>query len=315
MLWGPPGIGKTSLVREVAGEIGLQVMTLRLVYLEPSDLVGVPYPHDGETVWLRPRFLPHDGEGVFILDDLPQALPAVQNAVSELVLDSRLGVHEIPKGWRRYVATGNDLMHRASTYEMPTHLANRMVHLPVEVDVEDWKGWAVASGVAPEVIGFLSFRPSLLLQFDPKARERAFPSPRSWEMTSKIVQQFKGADESLLRELVQGAVGEGAAAEFVGYLKVARQLPKPEELLDGKASWPSEPSAVYAAIASVVDYFSRHKDVKVAEKIIKVSQSLPSEEWGVWLMRDALRVPDAKGIILSAPGWKSWAAKYGKYVL
>ena len=50
MLWGPPGIGKSSLIHQISAELSRKVLDLRLAQLEPTDLRGVPMPNLGRSV-------------------------------------------------------------------------------------------------------------------------------------------------------------------------------------------------------------------------------------------------------------------------
>ena len=63
MIWGPPGIGKSSIVQQVGVELNLPVIDLRLSQLAPTDLRGLPVARDGHSEWYPPEFLPREGEG------------------------------------------------------------------------------------------------------------------------------------------------------------------------------------------------------------------------------------------------------------
>ena len=169
MVWGAPGVGKSSIVAQITKEIGFSMKDIRCVYLEPTDLLGIPYPKDGETIWLKPRFIPnHDAteKGVLFFDDVAQALPAVMNSVSQIVLDHRAGVHDIPEGWQNYVLAANEMGQKAATYDMPSHLRSRLIEIHLEVDLDEWKDWAFQNNIRGEVIAFLNFRPTMLLNYD-----------------------------------------------------------------------------------------------------------------------------------------------------
>ena len=58
MLWGPPGIGKSDIVKAVAKECGIELRDIRLAQLDPVDLRGVPAVEDGQTKWATPSFFP-----------------------------------------------------------------------------------------------------------------------------------------------------------------------------------------------------------------------------------------------------------------
>ena len=91
MIWGPPGIGKSSIVSQAAAGQDMQILDLRLSQLAPTDLRGLPVPEDGISRWYPPEFLPRDGQGVLFLDEINMAPPAMQGVAQQLILDRRVG--------------------------------------------------------------------------------------------------------------------------------------------------------------------------------------------------------------------------------
>ena len=155
-LWGPPGVGKSRLVADVARRQGRKLYDLRAVLLDPVDLRGLPRISDeGITSWCVTEFLPHPQDtekGILFLDELNAAPPLVQAACYQLILDRRVGQYRLPDGWA-VVAAGNRESDRAVTYRMPSALANRMVHLDVECHIDDWLDWARANGIRAVFLG------------------------------------------------------------------------------------------------------------------------------------------------------------------
>ncbi len=91
MLWGPPGIGKSSIVAEVARQHDLQLVDLRLSQLAPTDLRGLPVAENGVSRWFPPEFLPTEGRGILFLDEINMAPPAMQGIAQQLILDRQVG--------------------------------------------------------------------------------------------------------------------------------------------------------------------------------------------------------------------------------
>ncbi len=242
MIWGPPGIGKSSIVAQTAAAHGLDFIDLRLSQLAPTDLRGLPVPENGISRWYPPEFLPRGGAGltnggILFLDELNMAPPAMQGMAQQLILDRKVGSYVVPEGWFIWAA-GNRKEDRAAVFDMPAPLANRFLHLEVEADWESFKAHALAQAWHEQIIAFLSFRPTLLHAMDPL--KPAWPSPRSWEMASRL--HNVGLDPSTV-------VGAAAATEFTTYLKIYETLPALEPILEGtgeKIAFPSEPSARYA---------------------------------------------------------------------
>ena len=241
MIWGPPGIGKSSIVAQAASAQGLGFIDLRLSQLAPTDLRGLPVPDAKANVsrWFPPEFLPREQKegGILFLDEINMAPPAMQGMAQQLILDRRVGSYTVPDGWFIWAA-GNRKEDRAAVFDMPAPLANRFLHLEVEADWDSFKAHALERGMHEQVIAFLSYRPTLLHALD--AMKPAWPSPRSWELASKL----HGAQLD-----VAAAIGGAAASEFLAYLQVYATLPSLEPILEGKGEkigFPTEPSARYA---------------------------------------------------------------------
>ncbi|MGL4398609.1 MAG: ATP-binding protein [Luteolibacter sp.] len=240
MIWGPPGIGKSSIVAQITAARGLDFIDLRLSQLAPTDLRGLPVASDNVSRWLPPDFLPRDGRGVLFLDELNLAPPTMQGMAQQLILDRRVGSYVVPEGWFIWAA-GNRKEDRASVFDMPAPLANRFLHLDVEPHWESFKSHAIAAGVHEQIIAFLAFRPDLLHKLD--AQRPAWPSPRSWEMAGRL--HTAGLD-------IAPVVGLAVASEFLSYIELYRSLPELEPILAGEEKaesipFPAEPSARYAA--------------------------------------------------------------------
>ena len=254
-LWGPPGIGKSDIVKQIGVDAGREVVDVRLALWEPTDIKGIPYYNadQGKMVWAPPAELPTDPEStaIIFLDELNSAPPAVQAAAYQLILNRRVGTYELPKGVD-VVAAGNREGDRGVTYRMPAPLANRFIHLEAKVDFDDFQEWAVMNNVHPEVVGYVGFAKQDLYDFDPKGASKAFATPRSWVFVSDLLED-DDTDESTLTDLISGAIGDGLAIKFMAHRKIAGRLPKAEDILDGKVKDLSikEVSAMYSLTVSL----------------------------------------------------------------
>lgn len=239
MIWGAPGIGKSSIVAQTAQAHKMEMIDLRLSQLAPTDLRGLPVADRESMVsrWYPPEFLPREGRGILFLDELNLAPPAMQGMAQQLILDRRIGSYTVPDQWFVWAA-GNRKEDRASVFDMPAPLANRFIHLTVEPNFESFKAFALGHQIHEHLLAFLSFRPALLHKLDPQ--QPAWPSPRSWMIASRLYKV--GLD-------ISHVVGAGTAVEFAAFLKLYHQLPNVEEILQGKGkriSFPKEPSQRYA---------------------------------------------------------------------
>jgi hypothetical protein len=254
-LWGPPGIGKSDIVKQIGQDAGRDVIDVRLALWEPTDIKGIPYynAEKGTMVWAPPSELPMDPEStaIIFLDELNSAPPAAQAAAYQLILNRRVGTYSLPKGVD-IVAAGNREGDRGVTYRMPAPLANRFIHLEAKVDFDDFQEWAVMNNVHPEVVGYVGFAKQDLYDFDPKSPSKAFATPRSWVFVSDLLWE-DDTDIDTLHNLIAGAVGDGLAVKFMAHRKIAGRLPKAEDILSGKVKDLSikEVSAMYSLTVSL----------------------------------------------------------------
>jgi hypothetical protein len=254
-LWGPPGIGKSDIVKQIGEDAGREVIDVRLALWEPTDIKGIPYYNSdqGKMVWAPPSELPTDPEStaIIFLDELNSAPPAVQAAAYQLILNRAVGTYKLPKGVD-LVAAGNREGDRGVTYRMPAPLANRFIHLEAKVDFDDFQEWAVMNAVHPEVLGYVGFAKQDLYDFDPKSPSKAFATPRSWVFVSDLLKD-DDTDVDTLHNLIAGAVGDGLAVKFMAHRKIAGRLPKAEDILKGKVKdlQIKEVSAMYSLTVSL----------------------------------------------------------------
>jgi hypothetical protein len=254
-LWGPPGIGKSDIVKQIGEEQDRRVIDIRLSLWEPTDIKGIPYYNSqlNTMCWAPPVELPTDptDNSILFLDELNSAAPATQAAAYQLVLNRRVGAYTLPKNVS-IVAAGNRDTDKGVVYRMPSPLANRFLHLELRIDYEDWHAWAVTNRVHEQVVGYLGFAKQDLYDFDPRGSSRAFATPRSWSFVSDLLKDDDLAEHTLT-DLIAGAVGEGLAVKFMAHRKVAKQMPKPEDILSGKIkkSDIKEISAMYSLSTSM----------------------------------------------------------------
>ncbi|WGI17691.1 MoxR family ATPase [Methanonatronarchaeum sp. AMET-Sl] len=284
-LWGGPGIGKSAIIQQIVDELGMSVednfIDLRLTQLDPVDLRGLPRLDSDEFVrWSTPHFLPQGGEGVLFLDELNLAPGAVQNAAYQLILDRELGSYKLPERWV-IISAGNRPEDRAGVNPMKSPLSNRFIHWEVETDIEDWKDWAYKNNIDKQVIGFLNFKPEMLYQFNPGESEHAFPTPRTWERVSELLEiGFTETND------IASAIGLEAAREFQSYISMRNELPDPQEILEGKDIVPERPDILHVIVTTLIEK-ARHQQ-GYEERLIEYAEKLPTE-FTILLIKDALR--------------------------
>jgi hypothetical protein len=283
MIWGAPGIGKSSIVSQLAIANQLDFIDIRLSQLAPTDLRGLPVAEDGISKWFPPEFLPQRGEGILFLDEINMAPPAMQGMAQQLILDRRVGSYVVPDGWFVWAA-GNRKEDRAGVFDMPAPLANRFLHLQVEPDFESFKAYALGEGIHEQIIAFLSFRPTLLHKIDPQ--QPAWCSPRSWMMASSL--HYHGLD-------LAPAIGAAASAEFQAFIVMYHTLPDLLPIFEGKGSqipFPIEPSARYATAIGLTVHAT---DVDRAYHAFHWLIQVATTEWVQLFVSDLLGVMRSRG--------------------
>jgi len=283
MIWGPPGIGKSSIVMQTAQAHGLDFIDLRLSQLAPTDLRGLPVAEDGLSRWYPPEFLPRDGAGILFLDEVNLAPPVMQGMAQQLILDRRVGNYTVPNEWFIWAA-GNRKEDMASVYDMPSPLANRFLHLDVEPDFDSFKHYALTHDIHEQIIAFLSFRPALLHRPDPQ--QSAWPSPRSWEMAS----QLRKVGLS-----IAAAVGQGCATEFEAYTALYTRIPDLERIVKGDGhdiAFPGEPSLSYAVTTGLM---TKSQDAQAAYYAFAWLVNAAAPEWVQLFAVDLFRLMRARG--------------------
>lgn len=217
MLHGRPGVGKTELVQALADGIGATLYDLRLTTIEPQDLRGLPYyDHaSAKTVWYRPEDLPDtEAPAILFLDELTAAAPSLQPTVYGLLQERRVGRHRLPASVM-IVAAGNQVEDGAIAYDMGTALSDRLIHMIVQANAEDWlANYAIPAGIHPAVAAFIRTRPDLLETTEDALRRGHMIActPRSWTRVSRIMDSIP--DRATRQVMIAGTVGAAAAAEF-----------------------------------------------------------------------------------------------------
>ena len=327
-IWGPPGIGKSAIPKQVTEEKQIGFVDMRLAQRDPTDLRGIPAVIDGRARWLPPPELPtehwcltchvplHNGDlvsnkcrfcqgtkitnkGILFLDELTSAPPLTQASAYQLTLDRQISEYHLPDGWY-IIAAGNRIEDRAVVYRMSTALANRFSHIDFEVNLDDWTDWAIGAQVESNIIAFLNWRPELLFAFNPESNEKAFPTPRSWEFASNMI---KISSRTMLPELLEGTVGKGPTAEFMQFLKVQTELPDLSVIFKGENFVPKRMDLRYALVSALVI----KAQPKQFERLLQYSKHLPAEFAVLMAMMMVGKDEDA---VADCPSWDDWAKEH-----
>lgn len=302
---GAPGGGKTSLIRSVANYLGLNYIERHLPTMLVEDF-GIPVIGKDTLTYQIPDWFPAKGSkhddgigGVLCFDDRNQAPADIQKVLANI--QQARNLHGVPMadGWT-VVSTGNRQSDRAGANRVLSHLSDRETTLEFETNLDDWSSWAMTNGVKSEVVAFIRFRPGLLHDFDANRNKNS--TPRGWVEGVSAVLGAVPADAEY--ECFKGAVGEGAAAEFVGFLKIYRKLPNPDAILlaPDTADVPTDPATLYALSGAIS---SRISQANIDRAVTYLSRC--PAEFSVLAMSMAVRRDPA---VTATKGFTDWSIKH-----
>ncbi len=326
-LWGPPGIGKSAAVRQIAGSIErntgkkVRVTDVRLLLFSPVDLRGVPVADADRqfTKWLRPKIFDldpgRDVVNILFLDELSAAPQSVQAAAYQITLDRTVGEHKLPDN-TIVIAAGNRVTDRSVAYQMPRALANRLMHFEIKVDFESFREWALKTGLHPFVLGYLSFDSSKLHP-ETNTDDEAFPTPRSWMFVSDILKASGVDSPSEVHHLISGCIGLAAALEFEAWCKVYRNLPDIGEILDGNGKdCPKKPDVMYALISAVTSRILEDPDGITdwnLENACRYLKKFPVD-FAAKFYRDIMVQETIKTRLTGVPAYREWMKRNRQFM-
>lgn len=281
LIHGAPGIGKSDVVNQVASQLGLSIIDVRLAQIEPADVKGFPVAdHKNKLMeWFVNGVWPRDpdSKGILFLDEITSADRSTQAAVYELILDRRLGnLYKLPDGWY-IVAAGNNSTDHAIVTSMSSALANRFAHYEMQSSPDIWLRWARSTGqVDPAVTGFIKNFPQFLFDMSENQNlERGFPTPRSWERVStecKCYRLYKDDaknpyTEEMFHHKICALVGTSIGMQFTSYLKIANEYANVLEVMENPnatINMPQQGDRVVALVSACVYYlWEKTNDPKI----------------------------------------------------
>lgn len=236
----------------------------RLSQIDPTDLRGIPVPEklfrdtkgnmlseseiaeaaeyitETSVVWAAPKILklPEDWKGVILFDEINSAMPIVQAASYQLILDRCVGEMKLPKT-ALILAAGNRDTDGGVTFTLATPLRDRMTHIEVEPYHQDWiDDYAIGKRINAATVAFISNTGAKYFNtLNPSDPSHAGgTSPRSWEVVGKYEDlHAKGAiDKEVYRAMVAGRITDGIAVEYIEYVENVAKLPDTMKILTGE---------------------------------------------------------------------------------
>lgn len=318
---GRPGVGKTSITRQVAEELGMELIVAHPVVDDPTDYKGMPFTYrdivNGEERQ-RAAFLPFGDleklidarqPTVHLADDLGHAPKTVQAAYMQLLLNRAVNGHKVAD-CVTFVAASNRLEDRAGVTALLEPLKDRFTTIVEMVpDVYDWVEWAMKNGVAHEVISYVRYRPNVLEAWKPTPDLTRLPTCRSLAEVGRMISG--GMPSEILSRAVIGAIGKEYGLEFMGFLDVYKDLPDPDVVLMApeQAAVPQGGAALYAMCGALA---ARVSDQTLSALLV-YSNRIP-DEFSVMLVKDVVlryeQMKDGKGRLYKNKHFVDWVAKH-----
>lgn len=322
-LWGPPGIGKSALMKRLAKWFGAQWKDVRALLMEPSE-ARVGFNVDtktGDARLGRPWWHPEQNvPTIILLDELNTAPTAVQNMFLEPLLENAIG--GISFGDYSFIcAAGNRESDRAHVNKMATPIRLRMGHLNMAADVKGWARWASGSSVeqtqqedfpkrkhnhliAASVLAFNRWTEGYFLDElgsagdDEKKRQMLFASQtyataRGWEFISKLEEAGAGAADAKIQAACYAAVvSRGVAGRYAEFKQVFDTLPDLDAALVKPDTTPvpkAESSREIQTYFAMVSALARRVTKANLKNAIRYAERWPSE-FMFMFMRDAIQM-------------------------
>ena len=343
LLVGPPGVGKTSIPRQVASDLGYKVITDHPVYGDPTDGKGIPWINQAE---MKADYFPAGNLAkvlsateptLWLIDDFGQASPSVQASYMPPLLDRTINGHKIPD-YVSVMATTNARSHRAGVQGLLEPVKSRFdTIIGLSVNLDDScqyflnlpDGDQYLEDASVELVSFLRFKEaehdSILHNFVPTADLTNSPCPRTWEAVMRWVALFleHPQDPGLELDMISGAVGAPAAAMYIAFQKIKRSLPSLDLLIADPQRAPipcNNSSAMYAictglATRATTDNFGRiyeYSQRLEKHRCNEKHRSTGMMEFAVLLMRDCWRKDRA--LLATKAGMDMMSGPIGKMI-
>lgn len=335
-----PGRGKTTILSDAPKIIGEQLgLSLGLVIingplLTPADSIGYLVPRkvtgaDGvermESVYTDPfwfrtkegkRLSEYDG-GIIVVDEADKCDVDVKKVIGEAALSGRLGPHQLPNGWRIWMA-GNRQKDRSGSTKELDHLINRRMEIDITDDIYSWNDWAAANGVSAIAMAFANQNTGVVFSDGVPEKQGPWCTPRSLVeadqyMQSVIKLQGKVADrgqdddgkaaivvDPALMEELAGMIGEGAAAQFASFIRLDIEMPSYEDIVaaPSKVKVPGKPDAAMLVCYNLANRITKADATAVVEYVMR----LPAEFSVIFAKAAIAREPT----LLSTAGFMRW---------
>ena len=254
-LVGPPGIGKTAIMEQIASELGVGLLSYSMTHHTRQSAIGLPFISHKEyagreysiTEYTMSEIIAsvydlmeNSGvrEGILFLDEINCVSETLSPLMLQFLQYKVFGRHRVPEGWI-VVTAGNPSEYNDSVREFDVVTLDRLKKIEVEPDLEVWKEYATQVGIHPAVLTFLDIKKSCFYSIETTIDGKSLVTPRGWEDLSRILLLFEQnnlkVDEDLVIQYLQN---RKIAKEFAVYYELFIKYKEDymvDKILDGGA--------------------------------------------------------------------------------
>jgi hypothetical protein len=322
MLRGEPGIGKSSLLESIAGDLGCDYAYIDVPNMDLGDIAMPVIDHETKTTRYYPnaRFGVHTGKPMLImLDEFSKGADPVKNMLHPMLEKANPRLGDIPLNNKTVVFMTGNLSTDGVGDALKAHSLNRIVSLNVaKPDAEQWIEWAINKGIEPEVIAWVNRFPHVLASytdggqadnpyiFNPRKTMTAFVTPRSLETASNIVRTRRENDTDSVIAALTGAIGESGARDMQAYIEFSDQLPTWEATIrDPKhTKVPTSPGACAIVVFGAIARIDKQSITPFMEYLERFDA-----EWQAVFAINIAKNRDKQAIAFSCQAFSNWVAK------
>jgi len=296
LIVGQPGIAKTSIVRQVAAELGADLILSTPSTEDPTEPKGFPWANGkDDQAHFKPfgnlaKALAATKLTIWFLDDFGQAPPSTQSGYMPLLQGRTAEGEKLPE-CVVFVAATNRRTDRAGVGGLLEPVKSRFATIVELVpDLDEWCQWALQQPhIPPELIAYHRFKGGeALCEFTPSADLVNCPLPRTWENAGRVL--ALNLPQAVEAAVLAGTVGEGRATEFLGFRTMFQQLPSIDGILlnPDQAPIPENLGALYATVTGLAAKTNESNFGRVAKYVERLVQAARGD-FGALCVKDAAR--------------------------
>lgn len=254
LLMGPPGIGKTQIMGQIAKECGIGLVAYTITHHTRQSAVGLPFIREkvygGKTYSVTEYTMSeiiasvYDkieqtgiSEGILFIDEINCVSETLAPTILQFLQGKTFGNQRIPEGWI-IVAAGNPPEYNKSVREFDVVTLDRIKRIDVEENFEVWKEYAYKQGIHPAVISYLELRKRNFYRIETTVEGKVFATARGWEDLSELIQTYEVLGKKVDRDVVfQYIQHRMIAKDFANYLELYYKYKEEygiEDILVGK---------------------------------------------------------------------------------